>query len=1400
MRNQTNTKTLIAALAMVAIAVTGCSKSGPKVNRVQVNLVDKDVFEGEWWMTQTVVDTDTDATRYSPTYSGDMGWTDYGLDKGQSGAVAKIRWVIDEDFLFAYRSFELIEGGNTDGDDPEFRGQPIAAYEIVDHVDVRRDYNPVTGESLNIVEENTSDRRWFERDFMRVDWAKNHIKSYYFTAELNTMGGWKLEPGEFFIQDGNSHKDFPKAWEPQQVTVGQDPTYRFANEWSEEDADKVHYLSFVSMLNLSPGESCLFIGGGPCQTFSVPHRTAFLRVPPNHQYDAATQTHNEFDRFGVFRTYQRTYTRGGQNTNVASRRCDADDDCGSNGFCDPERRVCAGGITGDYGETDALRFLRPKHNFFEKSLTETTCVADWECDGRFEDTPGIGAGSVCDQAADRCTIPMKDRTIRQSFRMEDGELVNDPGAVAYYLNAGYPAHLVKPAYEVVGNWNEVFMRGWRAARDLPLPDYSGVSVQCQTANPTAYCFCGSPDDLGGGTCAGRYDPFTTPDQAAAQGVVNPYACHVENVAGFEEPGSPQSYDEYALPQAYRYRFVGDECMFVLRTNSCDWHRDNADVSCDDVTNEAGDAVVFEQLGDLRYQFFNYIEEVGTRFGGVSALRVDPTSGELVTANANFAAGSVENAATRAIEYFPVLRCANEDLGCAPGEENADELYLTGENVRGYFGRLGRVEHPATIAPSGSDGFSVNDDSRPSQPVNLGPALRAKMEAHMPRIERLRGFDGRTQILTDRMRTLAGTSFEHQLMGSLGVDGWESMTAHFDHGSQVAYGVSPVMDVHDEDVLSQISPFRGNASIRTLRSHIDAEAELSERSICTFSEGLFRSRYWEYWAEAFRGRPTAEASIRMQQLYTRMVQYHEIGHSVGLRHNFGASFDRNNYGDGFFNMVLDQGNALPRRDSFDANNDGVLGAGEYDQYVSETRRVRNERAALGVHNYTSSSTMDYAGDTADAQGLGRYDVAATLWNHFDLKETYDVRGGIDHETSVTGQFQGLHRSNAVDRVWMRSYRGGESCKVSAQCPFTKGSPALASTQPIYQRCVQNPRNVFPQQPCSGNTGCVCSSFDEDVQDYADGFYAADDEYDQGFAPVSYLFCGDERTNDVSWCNRFDAGESFVEVVDHFRRQWEEAYPLRYYRRFQRDGARGLASLGAIVDSAKIYQHLFFRFNFEPGFQFNRGPLGFEDQILASIDSMNWMIEMANLPDEGSYAFDAANNRYEFLGEQVDLPGSDMSLLPGQGFGMWTKYQDGHQGFFRPERAGVFNDKFLAMQALAIRDWGFSFTIDERFFINYYDLFPTELSEFFGGVVLQDSSWYAPRLLEVDGEPVVQHLSWYRGLVTGECTDADNNAIPCRGSQPEGLHCTRDRRHEQRSVARVVGDFGAGNLPCVLRHDV
>jgi hypothetical protein len=1318
------------AASLGLAAVAGCNESGDDIDRVQVNLVDKSMFQGEWWYANTIIDVDADeaailgAGGLAP-FEGSMSMVDFGVDKGSSFTMARIRWVIDEHFLYAYRAYELIDGGNEGGRGPTFRGQPLAAYPILAHVDIQRQYNPITGEPTNVIGENTTDRRWYDRQYMRVDWSMNLISPFYadygpdFAQLFNVL---RPEPVPFTFLRG-AHADFPKSYEPQFVRVQDDPTYRFADEWTAADAGTVHYMSFVNQEIWSPGGNCL-IFGGICSSAAVTVRSSFLRVPPRHEYHAEQQTHQEFDRFGLFRSYQRTYVRGGEDRSTVGIHCASDADCGDGGYCDTTRRMCDGGLSRDYGETDFLTFYRPRYNFFKNPLTDLACQADWQCDNRYGDglSGAPGPGSQCDRAARRCTVPMRQRT--------DAEIRQ----VTYHLNPGFPAHLVRPAFQIFGDWNEAFVRGLRAARGRPAMDGSAVRIDPQTTDPTQYCWQSpdgtlkSPEIDADGKCDYKYDPFQTPEQAAALGVVEPIRCHVEGPAG---PTHPTDYAEFA--DAYQHRMVGDECLLVLKVNSCD----------------ATPGARCEELGDIRYQFFNYIQHGAVQFGGVALPMMDPKNGELITSNVNMAGESIESIATTAAHFLPVLR-----------GETSEDSYFTGEYVRGYFSRRGNTEVPAALANSGEDGYSVTDPSRPVlHPRDLHSAILDRMEAVAPRVEHLRGIEGRAQILGDRRRHLAGTDIEHRMLASIGR---EALPNQLDvaHLASDQLGVPYDRLATTSNVMAATSPFR-NEFMRSVTAEERRNAILARMNIDPRLDArgiLYNSQYWQYWADAFGSLGTSldgnarnkEASIRMQQAFLRAVMYHEVGHAVGLRHNFAGSFDRNNYYDGFFNIAREI--PLPYYGDYDeprlgGNGDGQLNGQEINRWNRDLREARRQRQARGIGNTMGGSIMDYHGDLSDLSGLGRYDIAATMWNYFNVVEVYTEDRRV---SSRNPTINGLIEADRAPRVAVVSWRGGDACREATDCPY---GPGRSGSVPFAQRCLQNPRYTGGAAlDCDGNRNCVCSSFDDDIQDYVFETPGA------SVFPVTYLFCGDERTNDLSWCNRFDAGESFQEVVDHWRNRWQDSYPATYFRNYRRGGARGGGTVGSIIDAAKIFQHLFFRYFYEPAFRSQTGPLGLDDQYTASIDVMNWFGEIVGLPDVGSYKLDPAANLYRRIAEVPGAPGADFSLLPGQGYHMWSAYQTGLNGFFRQERAGTFYDKYIAMLALAIRDWGLSFTLDERFYINFYDLFPLEMTDFFGGYIANDPRKFAPRVEIVDGQPRIKHLNWWRS--NPRC--GSSGVEPCRGT--------------------------------------
>ena len=79
----------------------------------------------------------------------------------------------------------------------------------------------------------------------------------------------------------------------------------------------------------------------------------------------------------------------------------------------------------------------------------------------------------------------------------------DVRKIVWYTTPELPAHLVEPAMDVVGEWNDVLMETVRKLRGQPLPHYP--DVECQTEEPDGVLLLPadpSTDELLNPTCAG----------------------------------------------------------------------------------------------------------------------------------------------------------------------------------------------------------------------------------------------------------------------------------------------------------------------------------------------------------------------------------------------------------------------------------------------------------------------------------------------------------------------------------------------------------------------------------------------------------------------------------------------------------------------------------------------------------------------------------------------------------------------------------------------------------------------------------------------------------------------------------------------------------------------------------
>ncbi|HYO97940.1 MAG TPA: hypothetical protein VER33_25720, partial [Polyangiaceae bacterium] len=176
----------IGAVLVLGVLSSGCADERAPINRVQPNALDKAFFVGA----KLSDPTDNPEFFYRPTVVDvDFGASQNGLfTASYAQTLARVGWEITEDLLVARLTYERVEGTGGNGAPDQTTGQIVAAFTVQSHFDVRRSYNPQTGEELNIVEENSDDRPWYERQFMRVDWSQNLVTTAY---ELDTLAALK---------------------------------------------------------------------------------------------------------------------------------------------------------------------------------------------------------------------------------------------------------------------------------------------------------------------------------------------------------------------------------------------------------------------------------------------------------------------------------------------------------------------------------------------------------------------------------------------------------------------------------------------------------------------------------------------------------------------------------------------------------------------------------------------------------------------------------------------------------------------------------------------------------------------------------------------------------------------------------------------------------------------------------------------------------------------------------------------------------------------------------------------------------------------------------------------------------------------------------------------------------
>jgi hypothetical protein len=1280
-------KILALAGAMMALAA-GCGDPQPPVVSVGVNVVEKSAFTGSWYMARVVVDMEYEGAPLE--FVGDGAEDNTGGYLGFS--VPRIRWVIDENFLYAYRDYELV--GNPDDprdirgeDDPNYLGQPVAAFRILSHFDIRREYNAVTREEFNTIVENTTDRHWYERQFMRVDWSQNMIVGYWGNQHnLGELFGTRArESSNLFVQDVSQ---FPDEYRPQfhfMSCTGADDTNcaRADQDWaSDYEQNTLYSMSFVTQELVYPGSQpygfplCrwsdeieeYYPDVPECASVAVWIRTSFLRVSDRRDYNATDWTLERFDRAGFWHMDRATYDRA----TVAG---------------DPS-----------FGFTDYTNRAVLRHNIWSQWFQRDD------------------EGNIMRDAQGRAIeLPYSDRERRK---------------IIWYSSSEVPSHLVKPSYEIVSEWNTVFMGTVRQLRGDAMPEYPAIA--CQEEDPGRACYCQrdpETDIILNETCAGEYDPFESPQQAADRGVVEPFDCYVavidENGApiqgmsalSFEPDWNDQGLSSSDFEGWWQTAMVGSECINVLHLNTCNMsNRDQwGELDC-------------EQRGDIRFKLLSFVDQPGTPFLGVAQLRGDPITGEIITGDANIGGPAMNVQRTRALEAYDLI---NGNI--AQGE------FYTGEDIRAYLNAVGHVEIPA---PPRID-FSVAQQLRADVDPAQRNAIHARMEAAMARAEMLQGPEGRAGIYSDRLSRLAGTELEAGLMS--GPEAYAM--AGFDYVPSAMSVDSP-----GEAIVDRGSPFRTDLSDR-LEESGDFQLRLALRNMIMPNE--FTDDSVLAFVNQHRNWSRVRVEFELDRRLYRETQVHEMGHCIGLRHDFGGTADHGNYEDGYY--TINENFPLP--DPNDFNLDGVPGLNPEEQVAFEDayETMERRRELAGIDQWMNASVMDYTPNFYQRiNGAGRYDNMAIAFGYGDIVDIYD--NSYDPSRDQARPPLAAEDINPVNtrRVGIKFYAGGETCTTDADCPYsTSGSRSgdlldSNTASGLTQRCVPSPRTEGVN---------VCSSYDDDAAAMLETAGA-----NPAWMPVPYMYCDDYRraTRTMPHCNWFDEGDSFRAIVHNQAEAYERDYLFSAFRRYRRQFGIGtyFDRLFRFIDPLlAIYQNLIYRYATEPEFREQEGSFGFYDEFLATADIMNLFARMLAQPSIGSYQWSSGWERYELSSLDV-LPNAQVTVPLGQGRFLNSIYQSGLEGLWRIERVGSIYDSILAMQLMTFRGLGLWYGSDVMFFTNFYDIFPNEMQQIFTGMIAARPEEYMPRLecSNATGNECEDQRMVFMDFYRGDCTPDPDTGIP------------------------------------------